>query len=69
MLSQLSNFTGYYRKTSPMLSGARSFDRCIQSQQIRLVGNLGDPLQNIGHRFTFLVERLHLQRGCHNYFV
>jgi len=44
---QLSHFVGDHGKTTSLLTGARGFNRRIERQQIRLIGNFtnrpGDP--------------------------
>ena len=41
---QLADLIGHHGKTASLLAGTRSLDRCVQRQQIGLVGNVVDQL-------------------------
>jgi hypothetical protein len=52
LLGELANFVGDDGETPAGLPGSRRFDRRVQRQQIRLIGNLAhrrDETIDVGH--------------------
>ena len=73
---QLAHLVGHDGETAALFAGARSFDGCVQRQQIGLVGDFADqpddaadPLGALAQRIdaecgVFQPRRIALQAGC-----
>ena len=62
-LGQFPDLIRHDREASPGFTGTRRFDRGIQGQQIRLVGNFMNQLNNRTDLISLLGKGFHLFRG------
>ncbi len=60
---QLADFVCYHGKTPAVLSRSGRFNRCIQGQEVCLLGNLAYRLNDAGDGFGLPVDCLNVLRG------
>ncbi|MBW3609252.1 MAG: hypothetical protein KY463_13025, partial [Actinobacteria bacterium] len=68
-LGERANLVGNHRKAAAFLARARSFDRCVQGEQVGLIRNFADRAGDIGDPAGLALQRagefhrLHLAGG------
>lgn len=64
---ELPHFVGDYRESAPLLTRPSRFNGCIQSQEIRLIGDVIDDTDDLADLVAGFAELCHCRcRSCHD---